>query len=301
MGRTISAVSQKVPKGMRYLMKAVPLYRAWLERRLSWTFNDRVHGTLFRDPDFEHPERAVNPINDGHRRAFTRYVNERLAEHPHLIEAVLPDYPPFAKRMLLDNGWFRTLKKPNVQLIADRLGRVEGNGLYASSGEMVEADVIILATRFQTTRVLGSYSVIGREGPASRRQLGQGRRSRVSRNPGAGFSQLLHSAWTQRRVWSRRIDDPEHRKPDALCRPCCSGGARRRSGSRGGEGHGLQRLQAAHRRSPREASLDPPRHRELVSQLEGTRGGDHAWRTDALAHDPNLAQGPLVRRRGGLR
>ena len=121
---------KKVPKGVRYLMKAVPLYRAWLEQRLSWTFNDRVHGTLFRDPDFEHPERAVNSINDGHRRAFTRYVNEQLAEHPHLIEAVLPDYPPFAKRMLLDNGWFRTLKKPNVQLIADRLGRVEGNRLY---------------------------------------------------------------------------------------------------------------------------------------------------------------------------
>lgn len=155
---------KKVPEGVRYLMKVVPLYRVWLEQRLSWTFNDRVHGTLFRDPDFEHPERAVSSINDGHRRAFTRYVNEQLAEHPHLIELVLPDYPPFAKRMLLDNGWFRTLKKPNVQLIADRLGRVEGNRLYASSGEMVEADVIILATGFQTTRVLGSYSVIGREG-----------------------------------------------------------------------------------------------------------------------------------------
>lgn len=153
-----------VPEGVRYLMRAVPLYRAWLEQRLSWTFNDRVHGTLTRDPEFEHPERAVNAINDGHRRAFTRYVTEQLAEHPHLIDAVLPDYPPFAKRMLLDNGWYRTLGKPHVTLIADRLARIEGKTLHASSGEIVEADAIILATGFQTTRVLGSYIVVGRDG-----------------------------------------------------------------------------------------------------------------------------------------
>ncbi len=103
-----------VPEGVRYLMQAVPLYRAWLEQRLSWTFNDRVHGTLRRDPEWPHPERAVNEINDGHRRHFTRYVHEQLADRPELIDDVLPDYPPFAKRMLLDNGWYRTLRKPNV-------------------------------------------------------------------------------------------------------------------------------------------------------------------------------------------
>lgn len=155
---------KSVPDGVRYLMQAVPLYRAWLEQRLSWTFNDRVHGTLRRDPDWPHPERAVNAINDGHRRHFTRYVEEQLAERPDLIADVLPDYPPFAKRMLLDNGWYRTLLKPNVRLIPEHLARVEGNRLISSSGIEVEADVIILATGFQTTRVLGSYEVIGRNG-----------------------------------------------------------------------------------------------------------------------------------------
>ncbi|WP_447756126.1 flavin-containing monooxygenase [Sphingopyxis fribergensis] len=157
-----------VPEGVRYLMRAVPLYRAWLEQRLSWTFNDRVHGTLHRDPEWAHPERAVNEINDGHRRHFTRYVHEQLADRPDLIDDVLPDYPPFAKRMLLDNGWYRTLRKPNVRLIPEHLARVEGNRLISSSGIEVEADVIILATGFQTTRVLGSYEVTGRNGQVLR-------------------------------------------------------------------------------------------------------------------------------------
>ncbi|GMM92180.1 flavin-containing monooxygenase [Qipengyuania sp. MTN3-11] len=153
-----------IPDGVRYLMQVVPLYRAWLEQRLSWTFNDRVHGTLFRDPEWEFPERAVNEINDGHRRAFTRYVNEQLEERPDLIEHVLPDYPPFAKRMLLDNGWYRTIKKDHVTLIPEHLAKIEGNTLYSSSGRTVKADVIILATGFQTTNVLGSYDIIGRGG-----------------------------------------------------------------------------------------------------------------------------------------
>ncbi|GAB5349630.1 flavin-containing monooxygenase [Alteriqipengyuania sp. 357] len=162
-----------IPAGVRYLMKVVPLYRAWTEQRLSWTFNDRVHGTLFRDPEWDHPERAVNAINDGHRRAFTRYVKEELEDRPDLIEHVLPDYPPFAKRMLLDNGWYRTIKKDNVTLIPEHLARVDGNVLHSSSGETVEADVIILATGFQTTNVLGSYDIIGRDGAVLREKWGK--------------------------------------------------------------------------------------------------------------------------------
>ena len=162
-----------IPASVRYLMQVVPLYRAWLEQRLSWTFNDRVHGTLFRDPDWDHPERAVNAINDGHRRAFTRYVKEQLEDRPDLIEHVLPDYPPFAKRMLLDNGWYRTIKKDHVALIPEHLAKVEGNTLHSSSGKTVEADVIILATGFQTTNVLGSYDIIGRDGENLRDKWGE--------------------------------------------------------------------------------------------------------------------------------
>ncbi len=57
-------------------------------------------------PDWPHPERAVNAINDGHRRFFTRYIQERLHDRPDLIEKSMPDYPPFGKRILLDNGWY---------------------------------------------------------------------------------------------------------------------------------------------------------------------------------------------------
>lgn len=153
-----------VPDGVRYLMRTFPLYRHWVEQRLSWTFNDRVHGTLFRDPDWAEPARSINSINDGHRQFFTNYYQEQLGDRQDLLPLLLPDYPPFLKRMLLDNGWFRTLRKPHVRLVPEHLAEVRGDTLVAASGEDVRADVLILATGFQTTNVLGSYDVIGRDG-----------------------------------------------------------------------------------------------------------------------------------------
>ncbi|WP_300973637.1 NAD(P)/FAD-dependent oxidoreductase [Sphingomonas sp. LHG3406-1] len=155
---------REVPPDVRYLMQHVPLYRQWYEQRLTWTFNDRIHSSLFKDPDWAEPDRALNAVNDGHRRFFTNYVKEELGDRQDLLEHVLPDFPPFAKRMLLDNGWYRTLRRSNVRLVPDRLASVEGNRLTAAGGESVEADMIVLATGFRAAEVLGSYEVIGRDG-----------------------------------------------------------------------------------------------------------------------------------------
>ena len=155
---------KEIPEGVRYLMQVVPLYRHWFEQRLSWTFNDRVLGTLYRDPEWHDPARAVNAVNDGHRQFFTRYVEQELEGHEDLIPKVLPDFPPFAKRMLLDNGWYRSIRKPNVRLVDERLSGIEGSTLTASNGETADVDVLILATGYETTQVLGSYEITGRDG-----------------------------------------------------------------------------------------------------------------------------------------
>lgn len=159
---------KKVPEAVRYLMKVVPIYKAWYEQRLAWAFNDRVHGTLYRDPNWHHPERSINAVNDAHREYFTKYVVRELGDRQDLLEHVLPDYPPFAKRMLLDNGWYRTLTRDNVTLVPQRLKEIRGSELIAADGQSVEADILILATGFRAAEVLGSYEVIGRNGQVLR-------------------------------------------------------------------------------------------------------------------------------------
>jgi 4-hydroxyacetophenone monooxygenase len=155
---------KEVPEALRYLLNVMPLYRAWYEQRLSWTFNDRVHETLFKDPKWRDPARSVNAVNDRHRRFFTNYVISELGNRQDLLEHVLPDYPPFAKRMLLDNGWYRALRRDNVRLIPHNLSEVHENTLTAGNGEKIEADVIILATGFKASELLSSYEIVGRNG-----------------------------------------------------------------------------------------------------------------------------------------
>ncbi|MBL0915960.1 MAG: NAD(P)/FAD-dependent oxidoreductase [Sphingopyxis sp.] len=153
-----------VPDGVRYLTALVPLYRDWFEQRLAWMFNDRLYRTLFRDPDWPHQDRSINQTNDRHREFYTHYIREELGDRQDLLPDLLPDYPPYLKRMLMDNGWFRTMTKPNVRLIPDRLAKVDNGTLVAASGATAEADILVLATGFTASALLSSYEVVGRDG-----------------------------------------------------------------------------------------------------------------------------------------
>ena len=164
---------KEVPGPVRALLRNVPLYYAWYRQRLAWTFNDRIHESLQKDPNWPHAERSLNAVNDGHRSFFTDYVVEELGERRDLLEKVLPDYPPYGKRMLLDNGWYRAIARDNVTLIADRLAEVRGRTLVASGGEAHEADILVLATGFTAVEFLASFDVIGRRGRVLREQWGK--------------------------------------------------------------------------------------------------------------------------------
>ena len=153
-----------VPEPVRLLFREVPHYE-WLYRlRLSWVFDSQVHEALQKDPEWPHAERSINAINEGHREVFTRYIKEQLAERPDLVDKVTPHFPPFGKRMLLDNGWYKALTKPNVTLIDSQVSRVEGRTVHAAGGEAHEVDVLIVATGYDVARFLSPVEVVGRDG-----------------------------------------------------------------------------------------------------------------------------------------
>lgn len=153
-----------VPEPVRFLLSEMPLYRWWYRQRLNWGFNDRFHAMLRRDFDWLDQERSISKVNDGHRQYFTQYLLSELEGRPDLIEKSLPDYPPYGKRMLLDNGWYRSILQDHVDLVTDGVVKVEGNSITVASGDSYEADVLIMATGFDVVRFLGSYEVLGRGG-----------------------------------------------------------------------------------------------------------------------------------------
>jgi 4-hydroxyacetophenone monooxygenase len=152
-----------VPEPVRMLLREVPLYRAWYRARLGWTFNDRLHRSLQKDPQWEHPERSLNAINDAHREFFTRYVVSELGERTDLLDKVVPTYPPFGKRMLLDNGWYRMLRNPKVTLVDEPITEITEHAVVTAS-DTYEADVLVIATGFDVLRFLTAFETVGRDG-----------------------------------------------------------------------------------------------------------------------------------------
>lgn len=159
-----------IPASERALLERVPLYRAWNWVGLFWQHGDKIIDALRIDPEWKHPERSVNARNDRQREFLTRYIEQSLEGRPDLIQKSIPDYPPFGKRMLLDNGWFRMLRRDNVTLQADRVAAVDERGLVLGSGDHVDADVIIWATGFHATHFLSSVQVSGENGVLLRDQ-----------------------------------------------------------------------------------------------------------------------------------
>ena len=161
-----------VPQALRYLFNEVPLYRQWYRTRLGWTFNDRIYDSLHKDPTWPHPERSLNPTNDAHREFFTQYIVSELGDRTDLLDLALPRYPPFGKRMLLDNGWYRMLRNGRVTLVGDSIAEVRPNQVVTEDGREFDVDVLIFATGFDVLRFLSAFDVRGRSGCTLRERWG---------------------------------------------------------------------------------------------------------------------------------
>lgn len=147
-----------------WLMENVPHYGRWYRFGLFWRFGDGLLRTLRRDPEWEHPERSMNRSNDRHRRQLTEYLERELEGRPDLVTKCLPDYPPYGKRILVDNHWYSTIRRPNVDLVTAGVERITATGIVDTDGTEREFDAIILATGFEAGRLLAPIGIRGRSG-----------------------------------------------------------------------------------------------------------------------------------------
>lgn len=156
--------AQDIPDDLRWFLQAVPLYRLWYRLRLSWAFNDKLYEALQQDPAWDGGQESINAVNENHRQALIDYARRELVDAPELLPLVVPRYPPFGKRMLLDNGWFRTLARKNVHLVMAGVASVEKDGVIFDDGTRAQADVLIWATGFDVVNFLAPMRIDGRDG-----------------------------------------------------------------------------------------------------------------------------------------
>jgi 4-hydroxyacetophenone monooxygenase len=154
----------------RELIDEIPTYLSWFRFRQFWQIGDSILPTLRIDPDWEYPEQSVNAANDKLRSQMTEYIKAQIGDKPDLVEKVLPKYPPYGKRLLLDNGWYQALRRENVHLTDTRIERITADGITTGDGHE-QVDVIVYASGFDTGRVMWPIQINGQGGVDVRKAL----------------------------------------------------------------------------------------------------------------------------------
>ena len=107
---------------------------------------------------------SVSPLNETARQLLTGYIQLAFAATPDLIDEVLPAYPPFAKRIVRDNGvWPQALQRDNVELVTAGIEQITATGVTVD-GVHHEVDVIVYGTGFTASQFLMPMKVVGRGG-----------------------------------------------------------------------------------------------------------------------------------------
>ncbi|HYZ98148.1 MAG TPA: NAD(P)/FAD-dependent oxidoreductase [Acidimicrobiales bacterium] len=155
----------EVPPGLRWLYRCLPSYSEWHRFCIFWWMGDGTLELARVDESWQPQDRSVSAQNDMMRGILTQYLCAEFADRPDLQSAVVPTYPPGAKRILRDNGaWASALTRDNVRLVTTPIREITPDGVASVDGEAHDVDVIVFGTGFQASKFLTPMTVTGRGG-----------------------------------------------------------------------------------------------------------------------------------------
>ncbi|MBM4266740.1 MAG: NAD(P)/FAD-dependent oxidoreductase [Deltaproteobacteria bacterium] len=89
---------------------------------------------------------------------------ESSVHDPELREKLRPSYRAACKRLVIADGFYEAIQRPNARLVTDGVARVEPAGVRTKDGTLYPLDVLVLATGFQVDWFVRPMQVTGRGG-----------------------------------------------------------------------------------------------------------------------------------------
>ncbi len=166
------AYTRELPPGLHWLLSHLPGYNAWYRFEQFWVAVEGRRRYSMVDPDW-HKSGSVSALNQQLRDMLEAEIVQAYPGRPDLQRLMTPDYPPYAKRMLRDDGtWSSALQQPHVRVVTEPIVRASEQGLHTADGRLHELDVIIYGTGFHASHFLNSLQVRGRGGVDLHQQWG---------------------------------------------------------------------------------------------------------------------------------
>lgn len=161
-----------VSEDTKWVLNNVPFYAPWYRFQLFWAFGDGLFEALKIDPTWQGGSESISAFNARLRESMMKHIRRELAGRDDLLKKVVPDFPPFGKRVLGDAGWYSMLKRDNVRLETGAIKQVHAKAVELEGGTLIEADILVMATGFQAGRMLWPMDIQGRGGITIRQKWG---------------------------------------------------------------------------------------------------------------------------------
>jgi 4-hydroxyacetophenone monooxygenase len=154
---------QSMEPEVQWLLDNFPGYWNWW-RYMAIAALFQTHGFIVPDEEWVKQGGHWNPMNDQLRKDLTAYIEHQVGGDQELIAKLVPDYAPFSRRPVVDNGWYRALTRDNVELVTDPIVGLTPKGVETADGSVYEIDTLVTATGFEVMKYLWPADYVGREG-----------------------------------------------------------------------------------------------------------------------------------------
>jgi cation diffusion facilitator CzcD-associated flavoprotein CzcO len=132
----------------QFAMEHIPFVVNWVRLQSLESQMGDMHGMVMKDEEYAAKTGGFGPINDGMRMYANAYLQSHFPDDPAMVEMLTPNFPVFAKRPILDCGFYDTLKKPNVSIVRGELAEADEKAVILADGTRVECDALVLATGY---------------------------------------------------------------------------------------------------------------------------------------------------------
>jgi len=132
----------------RAAMEQIPFVAQWKRLQSLASAMADMRGMIMKDEEYAAKTGGFGPMNDGMRMMCDTYLKSHFPNDPKMVELLTPPFPVFAKRPILDCGFYDTLKKPNVSILRGEMAACDENAIILKGGTRIECDAILLATGY---------------------------------------------------------------------------------------------------------------------------------------------------------
>jgi 4-hydroxyacetophenone monooxygenase len=137
----------------RWLLNTMPYYSNWHAYSMAM-LGFGSEALQVPDPEWQAKGGLMSERNDALRASLTDYIKAQLDGRPDLVEKLVPNFAPYARRLIVDNGWYTTLLEPHVELVTDGIQAITPTGIRTEDGAERPTDMIISATGFAVAKYL---------------------------------------------------------------------------------------------------------------------------------------------------